>query len=131
LLRRVAREAGNQIVLARRSVSGAVEIDDMGPGRPGLREGFKRGARIGGIDGGVLESALRQAHAAAAHQVDGGVDQHDRNASRKRAPAPALRSGWNWAPSRLPCRTAAGMVRPWRAVAMLAGPSSQAKLCAK
>ena len=49
----------------------------MRPGRAGIGEGRKRVGRIGGIDGRFLEPSLRQAHAAAAHQVDGGIDQHD------------------------------------------------------
>ena len=53
--------------------------------------------------------------------------------SRSRAPARALRSGWNWTPATAPCSTAATMRPSWSATAATSSSfaGSTAKLWAK
>src|SRR3954454_6238329 len=81
---------------------------------------------VGFIGGHQIEAPLLQPHDGAAHQVHGGIDDHARNACRKRDPAPADRSGWNCAPSQLSLRTTAGISPPYSALATVASPASAA-----
>jgi hypothetical protein len=106
-------EFGKKVMLAGGSGARAVEVDDVRPSGSGCGE-FLQG--VGGsrrIGSDLVELALGEADDAAAHQVDGGIDDHAlRNASRKRRPGAALFSGWNCAPHKLRWRIAAGSARP-------------------
>ena len=83
---------------------GAVEIDDMQPGKALSREGLRLRRRIGVEDGRLLHVALLQAHAAPVLEVDGGKKDHGRHL-RKLAisarPRVWLFSGWNCEPTML------------------------------
>jgi len=69
--------------------------------------------------------AVQQAHATAVQQVDRRYQYHcnSRKLASNRAPFIAERSGWNWAPQKLPWRTMAVNVSPCRQVASVASPS--------
>ena len=110
--RRGSGELRDQLMLHRVAGSRAVKVDDVGPLGAGLRELPQRLQRIGVIRSDQIEPPLLQAHGRAADQVHRGIDDHARNASRKREPAAAERSGWNCAPSQLFFRTTAGISRP-------------------
>ena len=83
LLAGVARQPGDQVVLHRAALARAVEVDDMGPGRARIGEALEGIGRIVGIDGRVFEQPLGKAHAAAADEVDGRIDQHDEKGLQK------------------------------------------------
>src|SRR5205085_858941 len=112
-LQRRGREGGDQFVLAWLPCPRAVEVDDMRPLRAGFGEGRQRFGGFGGVRRGIVEPPLCEADDPSAHQVHGGVEDHDsRNAFRKRAPASPERSGWNCAPNQLSLRMTAGIARP-------------------
>jgi hypothetical protein len=110
-----AGEFADEGVLDRAPGLGAVEVDDVGPGRAGRREGGEAGGGLVIVAGDGVEPAVHQPHADPVFQVDGGIDDHagsSRKLRRMRAPAAAERSGWNWQPQRLALRTMAGTGPP-------------------
>ena len=121
-------------VLHRATGLGAVQIDDVDPLGSGVGKGIQARDRVVVIAGDLIKAPVHQPHADAVLQVDGGIEDHAsiaRKLDRMRAPVVDDRSGWNWQPQRLPCRTMAGKGVPWRARASVAGPSEQAKPCTK
>src|SRR5947209_4145490 len=105
-------ELGDELVLHRLPRPSTVEIDDVRPFSARFSELAQRVRGRGRIMRDLIEAALLEPHHAPADQVHCGIDDHPRNAARKRAPASAERSGWNCTPSQLRCRTTAGISRP-------------------
>ena len=99
-------ERAQHRVVAGDAIACAIEVDDVHATRAGGGEAAEQLAPASSRAGvSRVERALEQAHGAAAAQVDGGHELHHDNSrklARKRAPSAADRSGWNWAPWKLP-----------------------------
>ena len=98
-------ERAQHRVVAGDAIACSIEVDDVHAtyacGGEAAEQLCRRraGARF------TRELALEQAHGLAAAQVDGRHELHydnSRKLARKRAPSAADRSGWNWAPWKLP-----------------------------
>src|SRR3546814_12242659 len=90
-----------------------VEVDQVQPGRPGLRVGAGHRQRIVGVAGLAPVIALRQPYHAAASHVDRRIDLewrsrahavHRRKLASSRAPVAADRQGWKTEPQHRPTR---------------------------
>src|SRR5438128_2199977 len=76
----------------------AVQVDDVEPARPRGREAARHRDRVVAVHRLALEGALEQSDAAAAAEIDRGVDDHASwrtKLSSSRRPTCWLFSGWN------------------------------------
>src|SRR5438552_2273802 len=76
----------------------AVEVDDVQPARTRRLEADRHRDRVVAVHGFALESALEESDAAAAAEVDRGIDDHASwrtKLSSNRRPTCWLFSGWN------------------------------------
>src|SRR5262249_20785393 len=117
----LARDAGrahdgpHAVAVDGPALAGAVEVDHVKVGRAGAGPPLRHGGGVVAEDGLLRIVALPQPHAAAAAQVDGGVEQHaesppcQRHATKRRSissPTRWLFSGWNCVANTFSCQTA-------------------------
>src|SRR5947199_255944 len=91
-------DGGDQVRLHRPSGARAVEVDDVQPARTRRLEAARHRDRVVAVHGLALESALEESDAAAAAEVDRGIDDHASwrtKLSSNRRPTCWLFSGWN------------------------------------
>src|SRR5207247_2073362 len=92
-------DGSHQVGLHRPPGARAIQVDDVEPARARRLEATSDRHRIVAVHRLAVESALEEPHAAAAAEIDRGIDDHASwrtKLSSSRRPTCWLFSGWNW-----------------------------------